>query len=139
MELLLGFAPYSRITKDETRRLMRPVLSTEIVFWGSQAGAGANGKERQQYFWNRFVVPMLNMSGGRIIFLVGMDVQKTFRRVQTTPLYNRFGEEFVVVRVNHFSQGTQNYSSAANLLISQEKSNHVIHNALQEVRRIYNQ
>lgn len=56
MELLLGFNPYSRITKDETRRLMRPVLSAEIISWGSQAGAGANVKERLYFLRGKITI-----------------------------------------------------------------------------------
>ena len=138
MELLLGFKLHSRITKDETRRLMRPVLSTEIISWGSQAGFGADD-ERLKYFWNRFTVPMLENCGARIIFLSGKDAQNTFYELQTRPVHNRFDERFVVFDVNHFSQGAQNYSEAVSSILEQENNNQVIHNALQEARRIYNQ
>ena len=145
MELLLGFNPYSRITKDETRRLMRPVLSAEMVFWGSQGSKGTGGK-RTKYFWDRFVTPMLENCGAKIMFVVGKSsTLKTFREILIqsgevySPFRNKFGEEIMIAAVNHFAQTGQNYSQAVSSILALENSNQVIRKALQEARRIYNQ
>lgn len=81
MNNLLGFVdaitPQYRI--KHTQRLMRSVLSIEIIPFGSQKEHGVSDDVIDFYF-SKYTVPMLKNCGARIIFLVGKAVRKCFNR-----------------------------------------------------------
>ena len=97
-----------------TRRTMRKVLSAEVIPFGTQnqgplAPALQNDKD---YCFNRFVVPLLESSAVRVIFLVGSIAIDTFASVTginipsgtvsqaTFPFTNRNGENFTVAAMD---------------------------------------
>lgn len=85
MNRLLGFVdattPQDRI--DRTRRLMRSVLSTEIIPFGSQGEHGVNDNALD-YCFKKYTIPLLKKCGAKIIFLVGREVREYFNSVAKT-------------------------------------------------------
>ena len=85
MNSLLGFVdaekPVHRI--EHTRRLMRSVLSTEIIPFGSQGEYGASD-DAMNFYRDKFIVPLLKKCGAKIIFLVGNKVRECFNRASKT-------------------------------------------------------
>ena len=75
MNLLIGSTEQSR---EHTQRLMRSVLSAEIIFWGSKNGEGAQDEERLKYFWENFTAPIIKHCGADLLFLVGEKTIDTF-------------------------------------------------------------
>ena len=75
MNLLIGSTEQSR---EHTQRLMRSVLSAEIIFWGSKNGEGAQDEERLKYFWENFTAPIIKHCGADLLYLVGEKTIDTF-------------------------------------------------------------
>ena len=101
-----------------TQGLMHSVLSSEVIFWGSQGEQHAKDSATLQYFWNHFVVPLLQNCGVRIIFLLGGEVQKTFDTCTDLGVGNgsfinvkNLNGNFTIVTMPHPS----NYANFSNL------------------------
>ena len=125
MNILAGIPMYSRTIEDHCRRLMRSVLSAEIIFFGSKDSKHATDREHLLYFWEKFTVPMLEKCGAKIIFLTGGPVQRAFHDILLpnggiyTPkrYFNGNGKEFVIAAINHISTDTyKNYDTVAQYL-----------------------
>lgn len=144
MNILAGISQGSRTIADHCRRLMRSVLSAEIIFWGSKKSECATETERLLYFWERFTVPMLEKCGAKIIFLTGGPSHRVFHEtllanggIYTPKHYrNRFGEDFVIAAINHISTETyKNYDAVAKYLRTDQPG--IVPQALSEIQRLY--
>ena len=145
MEELIGnpgcFAP-----ADHTKRLMRSVLSSEVIFWGTQSqdDAGNDNDEtlnkRLDYFWEKFAVPLLKNCGAKILFLVGANsTREVFNRalcVKNGELFsqyrNRYGEEFRVAAINNLSQPPYNYTNIVKSLKDEARKPGIVRDAIAE-------
>lgn len=63
-----------------TRKLMRHVLSAEIVPFGSQEERGVTDSVLESC-WGSYAVPLLKNCGAEIIFLVGVKTQEIFGKL----------------------------------------------------------
>lgn len=119
MNFLMGYT--SRTLN--TQKLMRSVLSSEIIFWGSKRGVGANNKQRLQDFWEKYTTPVIKYCGADILFLVGGNTIETFNTItgQTltsgdvksgTSFAEKLGKEYkIIAAIDHPGKhGTLNYS-----------------------------
>ena len=122
MNILAGISMNGRNIADHCRRLMRSVLSAEIIFWGSKDSKHAKDPEHLRYFWEKFTVPMLNKCGAKVILLTGGPAHDVFRSIILpnggiyTPRHyaNRNGQEFMIAAINHISTDTyKNYDKVA--------------------------
>lgn len=103
-----------------TKRLMRSVLSAEIIFWGTKREKNVNNSMlRLQYFWNSFVDPLLRNCGAKILFLVGAtSTLQAFNTVTGNKLKN--------AKAMNWNLGGKNFAVAAmNNPAGQAGSNHV--------------
>ncbi len=102
------------------KRLMRSVLSAEIIFWGTKEEKNVNNSmPRLQYFWNSFVDPLLRNCGAKILFLVGAtSTLQAFNTVTGNKLKN--------AKAMNWNLGGKNFAVAAmNNPAGQAGSNHV--------------
>lgn len=109
----------------DTRRLMRSVLSAEIIFWGTKRENNVNNSlNRLQYFWNAFVSPLLRNCGAEILFLVGAtSTLKVFNKITNNALENGDamswafgGKNFHVAAINNPGRSKPNYKKAVDAL-----------------------
>ena len=129
---------YKKEYKNLGRMIMAPVLSAEIVPFGSQREIGVkNNDALLDYCWEKFTCPLLENCGARILVLVGSLVTDTFGRslgLQNGTIkvgepffyenvaserYRSKNGEYLVVSVNHFSarEKDQNYKKAIEELL----------------------
>lgn len=145
MERLLG-NPKHFSPEEHTKRLMRSVLSSEVIFWGTKRQAAVVMTDaRLDYFWREFTVPMLKNCGAKILFLVGANsTREVFNRalqLRNGELFslprNRHGEEFRIAAINNLSQPPYNYAPIVNALRAEAKKPGIVRDALLEARRLY--
>ncbi|MBQ2616497.1 MAG: hypothetical protein IJG51_06125 [Synergistaceae bacterium] len=149
MNSLLGF-PKECETSGHTKKLMRSVLSAEVIFWGTktQIGAGNNKKKlldaRLDYFWDNFAVPLLSQCGAKILFLVGADTTREVfnrhlcveKRKLFKPYRNRFGEEFRIAAIDNLSQ-CHDYGDVVDALKEEAKKPGIVRDALSAAKQLY--
>ena len=155
MHLLLGFPdgmiPQTKV--EHTRRLMRSVLSAEVIFFGSQKEYGADNEDTLDYFWSRYVLPLLNNCSAKILFLCGGKVIDTFNRYMKLPvkLWLKSGELYGsaqttyagkrVAAIHNFSwiYGERNYPDVIAALRREAFHNPggITDQAIQEAKRLY--
>lgn len=150
MEQLVG-NPQQTPQPRHTRKLMKSVLSSEIIPFGSQDQFGAEDDDIVAYYWDNFVVKLLKHCGAKILVLVGGKTRKAYLRSLTRlfgiqspqlatgvlydntqgaqPYCNKDGESYQVVTINHFSyhyhrdgQEPQNYPAVVDLLKAEAKA-----------------
>ena len=103
--------------EDRIERLMRSVLSAEIIFFGSKNETYTQDSDRLCYFWNKFITPLLKNCAAKVIILVGNKAKDTFKMVNTNrgfpPRFSNhtyywnasdIGKSFLVLRTKHLSR-----------------------------------
>ncbi len=88
-----------------TNKLMRSVLSTEVIFWGSMNEQHATDIDTLKYFWRNFTEPMIQNSGAELIFIVGTRTKRTFEGIYNLKL--NFGDIY-----NFYAPSGRNYQLA---------------------------
>ena len=79
-----GIVSRSMKGKEHTERLMRSVLSSEVIFFGSKNETYSGNLERLCCFWDKFTVPLLRNCRAKVIVLVGGKANDTFVRAAKT-------------------------------------------------------
>ncbi|MBR0149778.1 MAG: hypothetical protein IJP89_00275 [Synergistaceae bacterium] len=131
-------------------KLMRSVLSAEVIFWGSKNQDGGWGQKTLNYYWDKFVVPLLEKCGAEILILVGHSALTTFNssfnrnddeknpQLKSGGVYSDlYMGKFKVAAVNHFSYSwhkdgnlPQNYSGVCGSLRADPQAQPAIEKAL---------
>ena len=108
------------------RKLMARVLSTEVVPFGSanekpfsrknMTAFHLNKAKALTYCRDKFIVPLMNNSAVKIVFLVGKISQEVFRQPGKT-YQDRYGENLVFATTKHLSaMGEPDYPNAVKAL-----------------------
>lgn len=141
MNILAGIPQDGKTITDHCHRLMRSVLSAEIIFFGSKDSKHATDIKHLLYFWDKFTVPMLKECGAKIIFLTGGATQEAFHNIllpnggiYTPKQYkNKYGQEFVIAAINHIARDTyKNYDTVAQYLHDSQPE------IVNEIQNLYN-